>query len=521
MIRAISKKTNLAARLLICGLALSACGSDEGAIKNVPRDRTLILGLPQMRDYDSFNPFIVGTQSPGFDYLFEPLYFYNAYVEKDHLIPWIAERHEYNADYTEATIHIRKGVQWSDGRPWTAHDLKFTIDMLRAHAPELAFSTDMDTWVAEVQVPDSLTARFVLKAPNPRFVFSYFTYNFGNGIHIVPKHIWEGEDPTSFKNLDLARGLPVVSGPYRLALSEPQQRLWDLREDWWAAQIGFQRLPRVERIIYLPQGDENKWVQLILANQMDQCIDLRPSNIKTLLDQNPNVTTWSGRQLPYGYRDWWPPALGFNNLEPPFDDPDIRWAVNHAIDREQLVAIGWQGAGEYTLLPFPPLPAADALHRPSSGLAREVSSGKTRPSSDRRYYGTQGLDPRFRGSVEQKWRAAENPRRRLSLPLPRLHARTRRATAPRGFRRLLPHVLRRLHPHDPGHGPRLCHGQWRLGARPVLHPPALPQPLRPTHRHGHAVFLALAQRGFRPLSRSHGPDRARRSSARAAVSPSP
>ena len=65
-------------------------------------------GLPQMRDYDSFNPFIVGTQSPGFDYLFEPLYFYNAYVEKDHVIPWIAESHEYNADYTEVTIHIRK-----------------------------------------------------------------------------------------------------------------------------------------------------------------------------------------------------------------------------------------------------------------------------------------------------------------------------------------------------------------------------------------------------------------------------
>ncbi|MDE2740139.1 MAG: ABC transporter substrate-binding protein, partial [Gemmatimonadota bacterium] len=182
------KKTKLAAWGLLGGLALAACGSDEEGIKHVPRNRTLILGLPQMRDYDSFNPFIVGTQSPGFDYLFEPLYFYNAYVEKDHVIPWIAERHEYNADYTEATIYIRKGVAWSDGRPWTAHDLKFTIDMLKAHAPELAFSTDMDTWVAEVEVPDSLTARFVLKAPNPRFVFSYFTYNFGNGIHIVPKH---------------------------------------------------------------------------------------------------------------------------------------------------------------------------------------------------------------------------------------------------------------------------------------------------------------------------------------------
>ena len=63
-------KTKLAALGLLGGLALAACGSDEGAIPHIPRNRTLILGLPQMRDYDSFNPFIVGTQSPGFDYLF-------------------------------------------------------------------------------------------------------------------------------------------------------------------------------------------------------------------------------------------------------------------------------------------------------------------------------------------------------------------------------------------------------------------------------------------------------------------
>jgi len=345
--------------LLLC-LTLASCGdSGDGSptsLKQVPRNRTLILGVRLMTDYDSFNPFILGTSSPGFDYQYEPLYFYNAYVGQDNVIPWIATGHEFNDDYTQVTIHIRKGVTWSDGHAWTAHDLKYTVDMLKAHAPELAFSTDMDTWVERVQVPDDLTAVITLTSPNPRFVFSYFTYNFGNGIHIVPKHIWEQQDPTTFKNLDLESGLPVVSGPYRLALSVPLQRIWDVRPDWWAATIGFQRLPKVERIIYLPQGDENKWVQLFINDEIDMCIDLRPANITALLDANPNVTTWSGRETPYGYRDWWPPVLGFNNLEAPFDDPEVRWAVNYAIDREQLVEVGWQGAGEYSLLPFPDFP---------------------------------------------------------------------------------------------------------------------------------------------------------------------
>ena len=230
------------------------------------------------------------------------------------------------------------------------------MELLKDHAPELNFSTDMETWVESVEVVDELTVRLALKAPNPRFVFSYFTFNFGNGIHIVPRHIWEGKDPVSFKNYNLEKGWPVVSGPYRMVHSSPQQRMLDRRRGWWAEEIGFRRAPKVERIVYLTGGSEVNWVQMILTNAMDSSIDLRPANIKTLLDNNPRVTTWSGRQVPYGYRDWWPPSLGFNNLEPPFDDAQVRWAVNFAIDRRQLVQVGQQGAGESSLLPFPFFP---------------------------------------------------------------------------------------------------------------------------------------------------------------------
>ena len=89
---------------------------------------------------------------------------------------------------------------------------------------------------------------------------------------------------------------------------------------------------------------------------MDLCADMLPPNIRTVLEQNPNATTWSGQEPPYGYLDWWPLSLGFNAQESPYDEPAFRWAVNHAINREQLVEVGWQGAGEPTLLPFPDFP---------------------------------------------------------------------------------------------------------------------------------------------------------------------
>ncbi len=352
--------------ILLVAWLFVACGDSPSgsvtAIRQVPRNRTLIMDCSsillcagQIKDYNSFNPFWVGgTSRTGFNFVYEPLYFYNAF--KGEIIPWIATGHQFNEDYTEVVINIRPGVRWSDGQPWTAHDLVFTIDMLRENSPTLSYSTDMQNWVREAVVVDSLTARIELTASNPRFVFSYLTSNFGIGMTIVPRHVWEGQDAVTFTNLDVERGWPVFSGPYELSLSTPQQRIWDLRQDWWAAEIGFRELPKVERIIYLPYMEEAKRVQNLITNGMDTSLDLRPPNILTVLDSNPQVTTWAGRESPYGYVDFWPISLGFNNLEEPFSNVEIRRAINYAINREQLVEIGWQQAGQSTLLPFPDYP---------------------------------------------------------------------------------------------------------------------------------------------------------------------
>ena len=350
---------------LFCTVLL-ACGGEQatGQLKQVPRNRTLITDCAenntcggQIQDYNSFNPFVPGGISRiGYQFLYEPLYFFNGYRVDAEPLPWIATGHRFNEDYTEVTVDIRPGVEWSDGQPWTAHDLVFTINMLRDNAPNLVFSTDMETWVESAVTLDSLTAKIVLKSPNPRFLFSYFTHVHGNGVPIVPKHIWQGQDPTSFANYDLAKGWPVVTGPYAIALSEPGQRIWDLRADWWAAKTGFQALPKVERLIFLPYMEEHQRVQNLLANKLDTCLELRPSNIISLLEQHDKMSTWTGREPPYSYMTPWPIALGFNNMEAPFADPDIRRAINFAIDREQLVAVGWQHSGDYALLPLPDVP---------------------------------------------------------------------------------------------------------------------------------------------------------------------
>ena len=356
--------------LIVVGLWLAACtGQDPNAasgngFKNVPRNRTLIMDCSesntcagQIQDYNSFNPFIPGSISRiGYNFLYEPLYFFNAYEDDAELVPWIAESHEFSPDYTELTVRIRRDVEWSDGHPWTAHDFVFTINMLRAHAPQLVHSTDMDAWVKEAVAVDDWTAHIILKAPNPRFLFSYFVHSGDQGVPIIPKHIWEEQDPLTFSNYDPQKEWPVLTGPYKMALSEPAQRIWDLREDWWAKKVGFQELPKVERLIYLTYMEETKRVQNLITNTIDTCLELRPANIVSLLEANPNITTWTGREPPYSYITWWPISLGFNGTEKPWSDPEMRRAVNFAIDRDQLVEIGWQNSGNWTHLPLPELP---------------------------------------------------------------------------------------------------------------------------------------------------------------------
>jgi peptide/nickel transport system substrate-binding protein len=73
----------------------------------------------------------------------------------------------------------------------------------------------------------------------------------------------------------------------------------------------------------------------------------------SLFAQNPAIITHSGQEPPYGYTDWWPSGLGFNCAVAPWDDPNVRWAISYAIDRQQLVEFGYRGAGEPTTVPYP------------------------------------------------------------------------------------------------------------------------------------------------------------------------
>jgi len=329
----------------------------EKGIKNIPRERTLIIyfggGGGTWTNAGLTSPYCTGyTHQNGDAAVLEPLEYYSAFADK--FMPWTAEAHEYNADGTQLTIKIRKGVEWSDGTPFTAKDVAFTLNGLIQQAPALRNSAYVKEWVKEVTAADDYTVKITFPKPNWRFYFDYLTFKFDTGIYIVPEHIFKNEaDWTKFTFFDLDKSWPLSTGAFKYTYFTNMQKFMDRRDDWWAAKTGFMKLPEVERVLALPMVDDTKAAQLSINNSLDACLDIRPNVMKTILEQNPNVIAHSLKKKPYGYIDWWPNNIGFNDLEPPYNNPDIRWAVSYAIDRQEAIDVAYDGAGSMNKLFLP------------------------------------------------------------------------------------------------------------------------------------------------------------------------
>ncbi|MBX3012059.1 MAG: twin-arginine translocation signal domain-containing protein [Caldilineaceae bacterium] len=347
---------------VVAGDATSAPAA-TGDIKEVARENTLIImfggSQGQFTDVGLGNPYATGaTHQIGSAALWEPLYFYSAFA--DEYIPWLAESYEYNDDYTELTIKIRSGVEWSDGAPFTANDVAFTLNMLMENgndpnAAKIRNSTEVGKWVQEATAVDDSTAKVVFFEPRPRFMFSHLSSKFDTGLYIIPEHIYkEVADVAAYQGYDPATGLPVCTGPYKITAWTAQQKFIDRREDWWAVKSGFvAELPAVERILALPTADETTMAQMVINNEIDSCLSLLATTIKQVVAQNEKIITHTGRELPMGYIDWWPTSFWFNCDEGAFADKNVRWAVSHTINREQMLEVALEGSGVLTTLPFP------------------------------------------------------------------------------------------------------------------------------------------------------------------------
>ncbi len=264
-----------------------------------PCGTTLFSRLPHgLRRFTG--PFAANHQL-GAQIVSEPLAFYSAYLDK--FTMWLAESYEYTPDYMGLTIKTRQGVTWSDGKPFSADDVVWTFDELIKVGPKVKWGADVQQVTKSVVVTDPNTVKFTFLVPAPRF-FDFISYKYDIGVYIMPKHIFEGKDLSTFTHFDITQGWPVTTSPWRVVASTPEQKVLDRASDWWGVKAGVATLPKVERIVYLPDPGEQNLAQGIIANNFDIVTGIQPTTFPTVFQGNPKVTTWSGQKAPFGYMDW-------------------------------------------------------------------------------------------------------------------------------------------------------------------------------------------------------------------------
>ncbi len=215
----------------------TAVRSNSLSLTPTPRNQTVIIDQGVFNVYDSFNPLIPNGEQyqAGVTQLAKEFLFYlNMATGK--VEAWQGDTWSYNTSYTECTLKIKPNVTWSDGKPFTSADIAFTAELMKKDASLIGGSGNA-TWTPEfasIETPDATTAVFKLSSRNTRFHYNFICQIIAANLLVLPQHVWQGQDITTFKN-----DPPIYTGPYKLqkTIQDLGLFIWEKSPNYWAKAV--------------------------------------------------------------------------------------------------------------------------------------------------------------------------------------------------------------------------------------------------------------------------------------------
>jgi peptide/nickel transport system substrate-binding protein len=240
--------------------------------------------------------------------------------------PELAESWSWNDDRTRLSFKLRRGVKWHDGEPFTAKDVKCTWDLLTGKSEQKLRLNPRKTWYGnldEVVVEGDDAVTFVLKRPQPAFAMLLAS----GDSPVYPCHVPPAQ----------MRSHPIGTGPFKFVEYKPNEYIKLARNpDYW--KPGRPYLDGVEWTIIPNRATQNL---AFIAGQFDMTF---PYEVTTQMMRD--VAT----QAPSAICELTPTPVQIgvlvNRDKPPFDEPDIRRAMQLTIDRKAFVDILAEGKGQ-------------------------------------------------------------------------------------------------------------------------------------------------------------------------------
>ncbi len=230
--------------------------------------------------------------------------------EKGEIVPALAARWEGSPSGLTWTFYLRKGVRFHDGSPFTAEDVLFKFR--RAKDPRSGHThPEYYQDIGSVEAKDPYTVVFRLRQPNQDFLF-----NLARPDSVIgPKGRVE-EQKTQ----------PVGTGPFRFVAWERGVGVRLERFDGYYEP----GLPYLDRVFFRFLPDPNAQLAALRAGDLHVIgLGVSPENA-LVLQRDPNfkvVTGFTTTEI----------TVGMNNGRPPFNDPRVRRAIQHAVDKKALV----------------------------------------------------------------------------------------------------------------------------------------------------------------------------------------
>jgi peptide/nickel transport system substrate-binding protein len=308
----------------------------------VERRKTVIFDIDEEApaDPNNYNPYSgAARQHHGPEQAMqEPMFISN--LATGELIPWLAESMTANEDNTVWTLVLREGTKWSDGEALDVDDVIYTVNLIK-DTPEFTQWSDFSN-VDSLEKVDDRTLQFTLTESDQRFVLNNFVVTTGESFFLLPEHIWADQDHLTFTNYDPDQGWPVFSGPYTLLSTSDNEFVYERDDDWWGAAAGFKDLPAPEKLVWVFYGSEETRTAAAARDDLDVIMNVRLGSFLALKQLNPNIIAWTA-ELPYAWSASCPRNLDFNHNMEPWGDPEMRWAVNYALNRDQIIEIAYEG----------------------------------------------------------------------------------------------------------------------------------------------------------------------------------
>ena len=316
-----SRRTLTAILLLTLGLANAAFAQTSGGVLRVyHRDSPASMSIHEEGTVGVIMP-MMGVMNN--------LVLYDQHVprnEPDTIRPELATSWTWSDDRTALTFQLRQDVHWHDGKPFTANDVKCTIDLLTNQGKEKLRLNYRESWwvnIAGASVDGPYQATIHLKRPQPAIMALLAS----GEAPMYPCHVSPHD----------MRLHPIGTGPFRFVSYKPNQSITvEKNPNYWKPNR-----PYLDGIEYTIIPNRSTALLAFIAGKFDMTFP-NEVTIPLMADVKSQAPKATCQMTPTSE------AVGLliNRTVPPFDNPDIRRAMALTLDRQAFIDILAQGAGD-------------------------------------------------------------------------------------------------------------------------------------------------------------------------------